>query len=123
MLENDYGYIVSICSVSAFLGGTSGYGPSKAAVLNFCDCLHLELALLKKKGVSVTCICPWHIDTDMANELGETPLHRFFPVLKRQKVADRVIEAITNKEFYVVIPWSLRWVIWMKLYASNAVSL
>lgn len=118
MLENDYGYIVSICSVAAFMGGFAGYGPSKAAVYNFCDGLRLELSLAKKNGVSVSCICPWQIDTDMTASMGTLPLHRLYPVLKRQQVADRVVEAITNKEFYVIIPGSFRWMIWMKLYVQ-----
>lgn len=119
MLENDYGHIVSICSVSAFIGGNGGYGPSKAAVYNFCDGLRLELGLVKKNGISITCVCPWMIDTDMSKEIadsgiGKTGIFRFFPALKKELVADRVVKAIANKEFYVIIPRRFSWVIWMK---------
>ena len=67
MIENDYGYIVSIASVVAF-GGLSGlteYSASKSAAFTFAEALRHELRAAKKTGITVTCVCPYHIRTGM----------------------------------------------------------
>ena len=67
MLDNNYGYIVSIASVMAFQGvpKLSDYSASKAAALSFAESLRYELRQEKKTGITVTCICPYHIRTEL----------------------------------------------------------
>ena len=72
MIENDYGYIVSIASVVAFGGipGLSAYSASKSAAYTFAEALRNELRAAKKTGITVTCVCPYHIRTGMFSGKG-----------------------------------------------------
>ena len=67
MLENNYGYIVSISSVMAFSGvaGLTDYCASKAAAFTFAEALRHELKAANKNGITVTCVCPYHMSTGM----------------------------------------------------------
>ena len=71
---------------------------------------------MKKDGVSVSCICPWAIDTGMTAHIIESGswLLRVYPPMKAEDVANRVVWAIVDKEFYVVIPCGIVWTIWAK---------
>lgn len=57
MLKNNYGKILNVSSVAAFLPGPfmNTYFASKAYVLNFSVALSNEL---KDKGIKVSCLCP-----------------------------------------------------------------
>ena len=111
MLENDYGYICEICSISAYIGGclVTDYNATKAAVLNFSEGLRAELILAKKTGISVTCICPGAIDTTLvpANFLKQFNLNN--SVMSPQNLAYKTIEAICRKDFIVTIPKRYFW--------------
>ena len=107
MLENDYGHIVEIASFASFTGGplVSDYNSSKAAVYNFSESLHYELHLTGKKGIKVTCVCPWEIDT------GLTPgrVKAFFSgaginKLSVNYVASETIAAVCEGKFMVMLP-------------------
>ena len=115
MLSNDYGYIVPICSVAAFTGSPkmSDYCASKAAAFNFSDSLRAELRKQGKSGISVIAVCPWHIATGMFQGF-KTRLHWLVPALKPSSVAAATVEAIANKEYFVVVPRLLGLSLWMK---------
>jgi all-trans-retinol dehydrogenase (NAD+) len=107
MLENNYGYIINIASVLAFAGfpKLADYSASKAAVLSFSESLRLELKELNKTGVSVTCVCPYHMDTTMIRGVTSN-FPSVFRALKVEYVAERILQALRDRQFVVVIPRS-----------------
>lgn len=85
MMENKYGKIVHLASVSAFNGnfGQSNYAASKAAIIGMTRVQGKELG---KYGITVNAIAPGSIMTDMYNavpedvkqaKLAKIPLRRY----------------------------------------------
>lgn len=64
MRKNGFGRIVSISSINAQAGqvGQTNYSASKAGIIGFTKALAKESA---SKGITVNCIAPGYIDTDM----------------------------------------------------------
>lgn len=70
MREQNYGKIVNISSSSAWgNAGQTNYSASKGAVLGFTRSLAKELG---QKNITVNCIAPAMIDTDMTKAMPET---------------------------------------------------
>ena len=115
MVENNHGYIVSISSVASFVGAPkmTDYCSSKAAAFAFAESLREELKKDSKTGVVVTAVCPWHIDTGMFDGF-KTKLHWLVPALKPKDVAVAIINAMADKEFWVILPRCLSPGIWIK---------
>lgn len=65
MIMAKAGRIVNISSVAGLTGAAfnSAYAASKAAVIGFTKSTALEVA---KAGITANAICPWHLDTDLA---------------------------------------------------------
>lgn len=70
MRERSYGRIVNITSMNAQRGmfGQSNYSASKAGIIGFTKSIAQECA---KKGVTVNCISPGYIETDMLRGIPE----------------------------------------------------
>lgn len=70
MLENKYGRIINISSVIGQSGGfgQTNYAAAKAGLIGFSKSLALETA---KAGVTVNCICPGYIATEMVAAMPE----------------------------------------------------
>jgi len=64
MRERGFGRIVNVSSINAQKGqlGQVNYATAKAGIIGFTKALALENA---RKGITVNCICPGYIDTDM----------------------------------------------------------
>ena len=73
MLQNHSGSIINISSMWGMVGASceSVYSASKAAVIGFTKALAKELAA---SGITVNCIAPGVIDTDMNRALGQQTL-------------------------------------------------
>lgn len=65
MIMAKTGRIVNISSVAGLVGAAynSAYAASKAAVIGFTKSTALEVA---KAGITANAICPWHLDTELA---------------------------------------------------------
>jgi acetoacetyl-CoA reductase len=76
MREREWGRIVNISSINGQKGqlGQTNYSSAKAGVIGFTKALALENA---RKGVTVNCVAPGYVDTEMV-----------------QAVPERVLEAI-----------------------------
>ncbi|BCP55353.1 beta-ketoacyl-ACP reductase [Kaistia sp. 32K] len=64
MRERGFGRIINLSSINAQKGqlGQVNYATAKAGVIGFTKALALENA---RKGITVNCVCPGYIDTDM----------------------------------------------------------
>ncbi|MCA3731330.1 MAG: beta-ketoacyl-ACP reductase [Phenylobacterium sp.] len=73
MREREWGRIVNISSINGQKGqmGQTNYAAAKAGMIGFTKALALENA---RKGVTVNCICPGYIDTEMVQAVLETVL-------------------------------------------------
>jgi len=73
MREREWGRIVNISSINGQKGqiGQTNYSAAKAGVIGFTKALALENA---RKGVTVNCICPGYIDTEMVQAVPEQVL-------------------------------------------------
>ncbi len=90
MMKKKFGRIINITSVVAHMGnvGQSNYITSKAAVTGFSKALSLEVA---RRGVTVNCVAPGFIQTDMTNEMSEKAVEEMsskIPSKKLGEVAD-----------------------------------
>ena len=73
MRERSFGRVVNISSINGQKGqlGQVNYSTAKAGMIGFTKALALENA---RKGVTVNCICPGYIDTDMVAAVSEKVL-------------------------------------------------
>jgi len=73
MRERNFGRIINIASINGQKGqlGQVNYSAAKAGLVGFTKALALESA---RKGVTVNCICPGYIDTDMVAAVSEKAL-------------------------------------------------
>ena len=82
------GRIITLSSISGLAGnrGQVNYSASKAGIIGATKALSLELA---KRGITVNCIAPGVIDTDMTKDLPIDELKKFIP-MKRVGTAKEV---------------------------------
>ena len=102
MRQRQSGSLVGLGSVNG-IRGFAGHGancPSKAAMINYLECLRLEC---KGTGVHVVTICPGYVATRLTagNEFSMPFL------LQPQEFADRAFKAINAGVGYRVIPWQM----------------
>jgi len=73
MRDRGYGRIVNISSINAQKGqlGQVNYSAAKAGIIGFTKALALENA---RKGITVNCVCPGYVDTDMVAAVPEKVL-------------------------------------------------
>ncbi|WP_459615136.1 SDR family oxidoreductase [Bordetella sp. 2513F-2] len=96
------GRLVGIASVAGIRGlpGAGAYSASKAAVINYCESLRLELA---PGGVRVVTLAPGYIRTPMTQH---NPYRMPF-LMDADAFALRAQAAIDRGVSYAVIPWQM----------------
>lgn len=95
MRERGWGRIVNISSINGQKGqvGQTNYSAAKAGLIGFTKALALENA---KKGITVNCICPGYIDTEMVAAVPENVLQGIIAGIpvgrlgKGEEIADMV---------------------------------
>jgi all-trans-retinol dehydrogenase (NAD+) len=108
MLTQGRGHIVTIASASgiAAVPRLADYSASKAAAIAFDESLRLEL---KHDGapVQTTVVCPFYISTGMFEGV-RTRFPLLLPILKPERVADRIVAAIEKGKARLILPWFVR---------------
>jgi acetoacetyl-CoA reductase len=95
MREREWGRIVNISSINGQKGqmGQTNYAAAKAGMIGFTKALALENA---RKGVTVNCIAPGYIDTEMVGAMDQKVLDSIIAQIpvgrlgKGEEIADMV---------------------------------
>lgn len=87
MIVNKYGRIVNVVSLSGIKGlpGQTNYSAAKGGVIAASKALAQEVA---KKNVTVNCVAPGFITTDMTQELEEKDYKRIIPMSRFGKAEE-----------------------------------
>ena len=99
MIENKIkGRIITMSSISGLAGnrGQVNYSASKAGIAGATKALSLELA---KRGITVNCVAPGVIDTDMISEIPLDEIKKLIP-MRRAGRADEVASLVN----YLISP-------------------
>jgi 3-oxoacyl-[acyl-carrier protein] reductase len=93
MLFNRYGRIVNVVSLSGLKGlpGQTNYSASKAGVIGATKALAQEIG---RRGITVNCVAPGFIKTDMTEDIKESDFRSLIPV-QRFGTAEEVAEAVS----------------------------
>lgn len=104
MIAKDSGTFVGVSSVAGFRGmpGSSGYGPSKAAQLNFLECLRADLV---KTNVLVQTVSPGFVKTPMT-DVNTFPMPF---IIEADKAAKIIVKGLAkgNPEIIFPIPMAI----------------
>ena len=106
MRERNWGRVVNISSINGQKGqmGQTNYSAAKAGMIGFTKALALENA---RKGVTVNCIAPGYIDTDMVAAVPEKVLEGIIAQIpvgrlgKGEEIADMVAFLSGERAGYV----------------------
>ncbi len=103
MIVNKYGRIVNVVSLSGIKGlpGQTNYSAAKGGVIAASKALAQEVA---KKNVTVNCVAPGFIKTDMTAELEEKDYKRMIPMNRfgnAEEVANVVSFLASPKASYI----------------------
>jgi len=100
MLQRGKGHLCAISSLASYLGipGESAYCASKAAVNVYMESLRIQL---RKRGVSVTTVCPGFIHTPMT----EHNTFRMPFVMNADRAAEKIVRALERKKKVYNFPW------------------
>jgi short-subunit dehydrogenase len=104
MRQRGRGALAAIASVAGVRGipGNGAYSASKAALINYCESLRVEL---RGSGVRVVTIAPGFIDTPMT---ARNPYSMPF-LMPVESFAREAAVAILQGASYRVIPWQMAW--------------
>ncbi|MFN9928693.1 MAG: acetoacetyl-CoA reductase [Phenylobacterium sp.] len=106
MRDRGWGHIVNISSINGQKGqmGQTNYSAAKAGMIGFTKALALENA---RKGVTVNCIAPGYIDTEMVQAVPEKVLEGIIAQIpvgrlgKGEEIADMVAFLAGERAGYV----------------------
>lgn len=103
MVARNDGAIVNVASSSGLIGMPilSDYAASKFAEVGFSESLRRELKKFNYTGVTVTCVCPYIIDTGLFK--GFKPM-AMSPFIKPEDAARAIVEGFKKGKPYVMLP-------------------
>jgi all-trans-retinol dehydrogenase (NAD+) len=104
MIERNSGHVVTVSSAGGIVGTSKlvDYCSSKFAAFGFDESLRLELKR-QKVNVNTTIICPYYIETGMFEGV-KTRFPWLLPILKPERVANKIVNAILKNRKKVVMP-------------------
>lgn len=103
MLTNKYGRVVNVVSLSGLKGlpGQANYSAAKAGIIGASKALAQEVA---RKNVTVNCVAPGFIATDMTADLDEKALKATIPMNRfgtPEEVADAIAFLASPQASYI----------------------
>jgi acetoacetyl-CoA reductase len=106
MRERNFGRVINISSINGQKGqlGQTNYSAAKAGMIGFTKALAQESA---RKGITVNCICPGYIDTDMVAAVPENVLAGIIAGIpvgrlgKAEEIADAVSFLASEKSGFI----------------------
>jgi short-subunit dehydrogenase len=100
MIERGRGHIAIVASTAGYRGlpRSAAYGPTKAALINLAETLHIELQPL---GITVSVICPGFVDTP-ATQKNNFPMPG---IISASAAADAIISGLMRGKFDISFPW------------------
>jgi len=110
MIRTGRGHVVTISSAAGVVGVArlADYCASKWAAVGFDEALRMELRKTAP-GVKTTVVCPYYVDTGMFQ--GVTTRFRWIlPILKQDRVAERIVRAVQRDRRRLVMPWIVHFV-------------
>lgn len=104
MIERDRGSVVTIASAAGLIGVArqTGYSASKFGAVGFAESLRAELRH-EGSNVHTLLVCPYYIDTGMFEGV-KTKVPLLLPILKPERVAAQVLDAIEAGNQMKVLP-------------------
>ncbi|MCL4120531.1 UNVERIFIED_CONTAM: hypothetical protein GTU68_029059 [Idotea baltica] len=92
MIRNKYGRIINVVSLSGIKGmpGQVNYAAAKAGVIAASKSLAQEIG---RKNITVNCVAPGFIKTDMTEDIDETQFKNFIP-MRRFGTAEEVASVV-----------------------------
>ncbi|MEG0518844.1 MAG: SDR family NAD(P)-dependent oxidoreductase [Bacteroidales bacterium] len=102
MIKSKYGRIINITSVAGLRGsfGQTNYSAAKAGVMALSKSLALEVS---HKNITINCIAPGYIQTNMLNGLNKLDLVPKIPIKRigeAEEIANAVLYFIDKKSAY-----------------------
>ena len=106
MIKQNSGHICNIASSAGLISNPrmSVYAASKWSVIGWSDSLRLEMKQ-QNCDIGVTTVTPYYINTGMFDGV-----RSIIPLLKPERVANRIIKAIESNRIILSMPWSMRFV-------------
>ena len=106
MIENKWGRIVNISSISGQIGffGQTNYSAAKAGIMGFTKSLAREVAM---KNITVNAIAPGVVETDMAKQIPENVRQEFLKQIpmgrfaQPEEIAELVTFLVSDKAGYI----------------------
>lgn len=102
------GRIVTVASAAGLIGVArqSDYSASKFAAIGFTESLRAELRG-RRSSITTLTVCPFYIDTGMFDGV-RTSVPWLLPILKPQRVAHEVLDAVESGKAMLVLPPAVR---------------
>jgi short-subunit dehydrogenase len=100
MIPRATGQLVAVSSIAGYNGlpGVSAYSGTKAAVLKYCESLHLDM---RQFNIAVTTICPGFVDTPLT----QSNRHPMPFLMSAPKAAKLIARAIEKKKMVYAFPF------------------
>lgn len=106
MREHNFGRIINLSSINALAGqlGQTNYSASKAGIIGFTKALALESAA---KNITVNCIAPGYIDTDMMKDVPDEILQNIIAKIpvkrlgKPEEIARAVLFLVSDDSGFI----------------------
>lgn len=98
-VARETGRIAVVASVAGYRGlpTASGYGATKAALINMCEALRPEL---REKGVVLSCVTPGFVKTPLTDK---NPFSMPF-LITTETAARRIVEGLKSDRFEITFP-------------------
>lgn len=107
MIKKDFGHVCNIASAAGMISNPrmSVYAASKWAVVGWSDSVRLELKQMKS-NVHFSTLTPYYINTGMFDGVQS----RFFPILKPEPTAKKIIKTIEKNKNFKGIPFGFHFI-------------